>query len=197
MLAFMWFFISTYVWYRGVCLVFLEMLENCWTLWGHSHDRLAPAASVSFKIHSLKGVFKYVYRLVQVSKKPSFPTVVIEGTYVPKHSFQNAGISIRGEICDRDRLKILKVVEKYLSSHKASPHVSWLKVIAFKGHFVYESVFYQLHELCQEQGGLFIGTVTNDPFAAPYMACIGLDDSMFQESKKVTRMIPRLTVESF
>lgn len=195
MFALLWFLLTTYVWYRGVCLVFLETLENCWALMGP--DRRAPMVSVTFKMHSINSVFKYFYRLLHMSKKRSFPLVVIEGTYAPKRSFQNAGIFIRGDICEHHRKNILTIVEKYPSIHKAYPHGSWLKVIAFKAHIVYQSVFYQLYKLCQEQGGFFLGTVTNDPFADPHLTCIGFDDFVFLETKKITKTIPQITVVSF
>jgi hypothetical protein len=48
-----------------------------------------------------------------------------------------------------------------------------------------------------EEGGFFVGTVTNDPFAETHLTCIGFDDEIVQAIGKCLETVPNLRHASF
>lgn len=189
-------FINVYIFWRGAWLVFWELL----TLLGNGYDKWTgqdlskQPIKITFKMYSVKAVLKYFFRLLRMKMKSSdkAPAIVVEGTYTPKSSFHCAGIKIKGPLCDNDRCLVNRVVEKYPSLHRKPYHAPWLKVIAFKAHFAYEALFHQLYELCREQGGFFVGTVTNDPFAETHLTCLGYDDETMIHILDYVKSVPNL-----
>jgi hypothetical protein len=87
---------------------------------------------VTYKMYSVNAVFKYLFRLLRLDFGEETPMVLIEGTYAPKRSF----IKIHGPMCENRRGRTIPVSSSYTSSF------SRLKVIAFKAHFVYETLFF-------------------------------------------------------
>lgn len=203
MLATCIFLTNAYIFWRGAWIVFWEALVAL----GHLYDKWHPSQDmrVKFKMYSVSAVFKYLSLLRRYlgdkhyhhHHSETYPAIIIEGTYAPKRSFHRAGIKIHGPICEKTRRGIQDVVQQYPSLNHTPRHSPWLKVIVFKAHFVYKSLFHQLYEVCQEEGGFFVGTVTNDPFVTTHLTCIGFDDDIVEEIRKCVKTVPNLHVASF
>lgn len=198
MLATCLFLANAYIFWRGAWVVFWEALAAL----GHIFV-VHPSQDmcVKFKMYSVSAVFKYLSLIRRYlgnkHQSETYPTIIIEGTYAPKRSFHRSGIKIHGPMCEKTRRGIQHVVQQYPSLHHTPRHSPWLKVIVFKAHFVHKAVFQQLYQVCQEEGGFFVGTVTNDPFAETHLTCIGFDDDIVQEVRKYVENVPNLHAASF